>query len=79
MKKLIEIIKNHRKQSALSRLHKLCVLGVADKKVPGLENIHFRTWVELMGIYTMFTYTHQLSPMSAEAMTVITKVGLDLI
>lgn len=76
MKKLIEIIKNYRRQSALSRLHKLCVLGVADKKVPGLENISFQTWVELMGIYTMFTYTHQLPPMSADAMTVVTKVGL---
>lgn len=79
MKKLIEIIKNHRKQSALSRLHKLCVLGTSDKKVPGFENISFQTWVELMGIYTMFTYTQQLPSMSADAMTVITKVGLDLI
>lgn len=76
MKKLIEIIKNHHRQSALSRLYKLCVLGISDKKVPGLENISFQTWVELMGIYTMFTYTQQLPPMSADAMTVITKVGL---
>ena len=73
MKKLIEIIQNHRRQSALTRLHKLCVLGVADKKVAGLENISFQTWVELLGIYQMLAYGQPLPPMSKDARTVVDK------
>ena len=76
MKKIIEVIRNHHRRSALARLQKLCIRGTAGKKIPGLESISFQTWVELLGIYRMLAYGQPLPPMSKDARTVVTKCGL---
>lgn len=76
MKKLADIIKEHQHQKAMSKLHKWCVLGIADKKVSGCEDISFQTWVELLGVYQMLVYGQQMPPMSRAAQSVISKVGL---
>ncbi len=76
MKRIVETIRNHRRQSALARLQKLCIRGTAGKKIPGLENISFQTWVELLGIYQMLAYGQPLPPMSKDARTVVAKCGL---
>ena len=77
MKKIIETIRNHRRRSVLARLQKLCIRGTAGKKIPGLENISFQTWVELLGVvYQMLAYGQPLPPMSKDARTVVAKCGL---
>jgi len=77
MKKIIEVIRKHRRSSALSALQQLCIKGIAGKDIPGLENISLQTWVELMGIYRMLTYDQPLPPMTKDAGIVISKVGLN--
>lgn len=77
MKKIKEIIRKHRRQSALSALQQLCISGIAGKNIPGLENISLQTWVELMGIYRMLTYVQPMPPMTKDAGSVISKVGLN--
>lgn len=76
MKRIVEVIRNHRRQSALARLQKLCIRGTAGKKIFGLENISFQTWVELLGVYQMLAYGQPLPPMSKDARTVVAKCGL---
>ena len=76
MKKIIETIRNHRRRSVLARLQKLCIRGTAGKKILGLENISFQTWVELLGVYQMLAYGQPLPPMSKDARTVVAKCGL---
>ena len=76
MKKIIEAIKNQRRRSALARLQKLCIRGTAGKKIPGLENVSFQTWVELLGVYQMTAYGQPLPPMSRDAKRVVLKCGL---
>ena len=77
MKKIIDIIRKHRRQSALAKLLNLCNRGIAGKNIPGLENISLQTWVELMGIYRMLTYDQPMPPMTKDAGIVISKVGLN--
>lgn len=77
MNKIKEIIRKHRRQSALSALQQLCISGIAGKNISGLENISLQTWVELMGIYRMLTYDQPMPPMTKDAGIVISKVGLN--
>lgn len=76
MKKIVKTIRNHRRRSALAKLQKLCIRGTAGKKILGLENISFQTWVELLGVYQMLAYGQPLPPMSKDARTVVAKCGL---
>ena len=76
MKKLADIIKAHQHQKAMNTLHKWCVLGMADKKVSGCEDISFQTWLELLGVHQMLAYGQPMPPMSKAAQAVISKVGL---
>ena len=74
--KIIEVIRNYRRRSALARLQKLCIRGTAGKKILGLENISFQTWVELLGVYQMLAYGQPLPPMSRDAKRIVLKCGL---
>ena len=66
---------NHRRK--ITRLHRLCCKGTAQKPVRGFENVAWETWLELMGYYGVLANHQEIKPvLSRQARNVLSRIGL---